>query len=360
MTVNITENPKYIAMVREAIRKLDTINDVSPIKRAKELVKGAMGRSIRPRDPMFWPAGLLMLGLIQARDKFTSSHREESLIAEIDGAILDYVNTWNNKYDGVIDYIDDSLAGVAMVKMYTRTREAIYRSGAERIWDFVRNAPTDEEGSIIYNPGRKNQNIFADGVGQTAMFLSNYGKEFDHAAGLSMARTQLLNFRKHGMDKRSGLNYHGYELRDQSGAGAATVDKKGLIGWGRATGWLMMGLSEYLKCTDGKDTELTVWYKELADLIYSYTKPAGGFSWLLPATEAHLDTSATGMLLYGIRDAYGVDDLAPAIESLFANTTDSGIVTSALSSCDDFAVHYQIYGDFPWGQGAALMALSLF
>ena len=41
------------------------------------------------------------------------------------------------------------------------------------------------------------------------------------------------------------------------------------------------------------------------------------------------------------------------------NVADKGIVLDALSSCDDFAVHYQTYGNNPWGQGAALAALSV-
>jgi rhamnogalacturonyl hydrolase YesR len=192
------------------------------------------------------------------------------------------------------------------------------------------------------------------------MFLSSYGREFDFAAALSLARTQLVNFKKYGMDKRSGLNYHGYELSEDKGVGSYPVEKKGLVGWGRAAGWLMMGLSEYLNCTDRKDTELAHWYNELADLIFSYAKPEGGFSWLLPAVEGHLDTSATGMLIYGIRDAYSIEDLTPGIEALLAHTNDAGVVSSALSSCDDFAVHYQVYGDYPWGQGAALLAASVY
>ena len=44
---------------------------------------------------------------------------------------------------------------------------------------------------------------------------------------------------------------------------------------------------------------------------------------------------------------------------LASQTDERGRVGSALSSCEDFGVHYQNYGHYPWGQGAALAAASL-
>ena len=55
------------AMVQETIAQLNGIMDVTVKQRAKDLVKSALGRSVRTKDPMFWPAGMLMLGLVQAR-----------------------------------------------------------------------------------------------------------------------------------------------------------------------------------------------------------------------------------------------------------------------------------------------------
>ena len=38
--------------------------------------------------------------------------------------------------------------------------------------------------------------------------------------------------------------------------------------------------------------------------------------------------------------------------------TDKGSVQKSLSGCEDIGVHRQVYGHYPWGQGAALAMLT--
>ena len=54
------------SLVNETVKELDEIMNVTPGQVAKDVVKKAMGRSVRTKDPMFWPAGMLMLGLVNA------------------------------------------------------------------------------------------------------------------------------------------------------------------------------------------------------------------------------------------------------------------------------------------------------
>ena len=77
--------------------------------------------------------------------------------------------------------------------------------------------------------------------------------------------------------------------------------------------------------------------------------------------------SATGMIAYSLARGYnaGILDNIEDIDSSFDKAvecmlshTEKGAVLDALSSCDDFGVHYQTYGHYPWGQGAVLAALA--
>ena len=92
----------------------------------------------------------------------------------------------------------------------------------------------------------------------------------------------------------------------------------------------------------------------------TYQKPEGGYAWQVQAIDGHLDTSATGMIVYGLLNGGGASagEVEASLKALL-NSADGGRVMSALSSCDDFGVHYQTYGNYPWGQGAAMAALSL-
>jgi hypothetical protein len=64
--------------------------------------------------------------------------------------------------------------------------------------------------------------------------------------------------------------------------------------------------------------------------------------------------------VYGLLNGAGAEvaEVEASLKALLTNA-DGGKVMSALSSCDDFGVHYQNYGAYPWGQGATLAALCL-
>ncbi len=355
MSKSVFEHEMYIKMVNTTISELAGIMDVSLRQRAKDLVKSALGRSVRSEDPMFWPAGMLMLGLAEARKTLAGGGSifpsDPGLVKQIDDAIEAHVTMWRDQYGSKVDFVDDSLAGAALVKMYAQTGKELYKETADKIYEFVMSAPRDPEGAIIYNSGKGNSNIFVDGIGQSVMFLSAYGRAFDKTEALSLAKMQLSNFRKYGMDERSGLCYHGYCLGADK-----EIEKKGILGWGRAMGWLMMGLSEY--CSGNVEMETASWYSNLCGIVESFVRPDGGFSWQIQAVEGHIDTSATGMLLYSLLAAGDGKNAVSGLQALLSNADDNGGVGNALSSCDDFGVHYQTYGHYPWGQGAALAAIS--
>ena len=362
---------RYIGLVKETIRELSDIMNVSIKDQFKDAIKNAMGRSVRTRDPMFWPAGMLMLGLVEARKKIAdklpdledTSNKDilTGLIGDIDKAIADHLALWNDKYGSRIDYIDDALSGAALIKLYCQLKAegkaegdlASYcKQAANRIYGYLTAAPKDRTGSIVYNASRSS-NVFADGAGQTSMFLMLYGNTFGDDDAVEFGELQVINFMKYGCDEKSALPYHGYLITAGDDGAAATVEKRGVLSWSRATGWIIMGLSECRAVP-----ELMDWYDKLVKALLSYQKKDGGFAWQIQAIEGHLDTSATGMIVYGFGGAKGCPgDISDTIAALWRNIEDDKVLES-LSSCDDFGVHYQNYGHYPWGQGAVLAALS--
>ena len=86
----------------------------------------------------------------------------------------------------------------------------------------------------------------------------------------------------------------------------------------------------------------------------------------MQAVDGHIDMSATGMIAYsiarGYKDGLLDEEMITALKKAGENMEyhiGNGQVMEALSSCDDFGVHYQTYGHYPWGQGAVLSALAL-
>ena len=413
----------YDEIVFESTRQLSEIMKVTPAQALKDAVKKAMGRSVRSKDHLFWPAGMLVLGLVEALDA------DEASDAQAEKAVDNHINLWLSK-GGRIRNVDDALFGYSMVRLYERSGNDRYKQIADRIAEFIKEAPKDKAGSIIYNAGKGNANIFADGIGQVSLFLAAhvrekmraddtsfeknldndiyYYNENNYFSEMGMLYNMLMNYYMYGRDEKSGLIYHGYALTEDVGNGSFVdytndsdgirpanklpgirygADRKGILGWGRAQGWLMMGLSEgaclekELKAKDKSDRQwasysLIPWFIEMTKTALEYQRPDGGWSWELPAIDGHIDTSATGMIAYSIAKAYkaglfeGVgndeNELKAAVRSSLLRARDcmlehtrDGRVYDALSSCDDFAVHYQTYGAYPWGQGAVLAALEV-
>ncbi len=367
-------NEMYQEIVKKAESELDDIMNVSLIDKMKDTAKKVMGRSVRTKDPLFWPSGMLMLGLLSAA-------KDRVIRPEIMAHISAHTDMWLRDYDGKIDFVDDALAGYCFVKSYEYTQEDKYKEAADKIADFIAKTPRDNDGSVIYNPGRDSTNIFADGAGQVSMFMAAYGEAFGDSdisisagARLSAAK-QIKNFYNHGIDKRTGLNYHGYSMEEGT--------KKGLLGWGRAFGWLFMGITEAAVVQAkasvqgaptkaeaiAEDIDVVEIYRNICEIALDYQRFDGGWSWQMQAVEGHIDMSATGMIAYciarGVNAGIFADSAVPPLKEKLAKARDcmiahtkDGDVLDALSSCDDFGVHYQTYGAYPWGQGAVLAALA--
>lgn len=434
-------------LAREAVRELNEIRRPPLKEKAKAWGKGLLGRgNALGRDPAFWPAGLLLLGLLEA---------------EQTAAVSSYVNEWVRK-GCVVQNPDDALFGAVLLELYEETGQKEYAEAARRIASYLRDCLRDEAGSIIYGQRSGNSWIYADGAGMTALFLSRYtrvlgngelpsrryevsawggsrqgnprkeeeaadlqgaddqGEVFPESAPprpAEQARRQLSNFAAYGMDARSGLPYHGYDL--ESGV------KLGIIGWGRAVGWLLMGLSEYvmdlaltgenrkqtsdaadakgqeealnlktdeIPCgsddagrtrADGERSEnrkIIGMTRTICAAVVDRIRPDGLLSWQLDCVEGPADTSASAMIFWSLlrmnrfRKAHpelpaSVRDLVPytdpaifdaAAEGLRRCVSEDGKVWYCSGECVDFAQYRQQYGNYAWGQGSALAFLGLY
>ncbi len=369
-------------MTTIALRNLQEIEHPSPLNRGKDAVKRLLKRpgDASIQDPLFWPAGLLLLGLVETGNSKAQNSARTYLQRHLHAG---------GAHPRLL-HVDDALAMGAGLRLYQKEEERIgapeqqspqetsrlsdfssLLHEGERFADILRKLPADAEGSLIYNPASGGDDIFADGCGMVSFFFSLLAacKGQDGSSYLSFAASQLTAFLQHGMDKRSGLPYHGYSLK--KGA------KQGIPGWSRAAGWLLMGYTEYLiacKKKNGRqslpDEKLFLPYFQLLQRILNCQREDGALSWILCSSEGAVDTSGLSMLCYAIGRAEGEGLLAecPTLfpqqifslrHSLLPYIREDGLVTGSLSACEDFAVHRQIYGSFPWGQGAALAAISL-
>ena len=330
--------------------------------RVKNLLKKILKRGYSPADYLNWPNGLLSLGIMEYARKNDSKEAMDILKA--------YFDRWIDKGSRIY-FLDDALSGETLIKLYLSTGDEKYISHINKIYDYLAKALKDSEGSLIYRPSQGNGHILADMIGMVCPFLCLYGRTFNNPEAAQLAYTQIDNFLVNAIDSASGLPYHGYEKSKEL--------SYGIIGWGRAVGWLMLGISGVINYADemlplSKIMELKKKFYELTRTVMNMQRENGGFAWQLGATKGQLDTSATAMIYTSIVRSYTSKDISLEDKNIYANEflpeikkgfeflmgfVADGKVYDCEAECLGFGMYPQIYGSYPWSVGSMLYLGSL-
>ena len=322
----------------------------------KRTARMLMGRAVEPVDRINWPNGLLAKGLMDYYHKNKNSDEARIIIEYLRKYYDRWIRSGHKLY-----YVDDMVSGMALIDLHQITGDEKYKKAAENMLDFLEHHERDEAGSFFYRPRQKNGYIFADMVGMVCPFLSKYSSTYGNKNAMNMAVTQIQNFIGYGKKGKTGLPYHGYQY--ESGV------KYGIIGWGRAVGWLMLGMSGTLAYLDERDAGYEVikqTYRRLVDKVEAYQLEGGLYSWQLGAKDGPVDTSATGMILYSIAQSLENKVLIGIHKSRMVRGRDAllgsvkdGKIYGALAECQGFSMYPQVYGAYPWSMGPALSLLAM-
>lgn len=383
-------------LARTACSELMTYGLRDRKTRVKECIKKyLLRRQTAPEDLIFWPTGLLAAGLWEYRQssltgrgqeeperadagKQTSTAGMMALAAEgdriarretvlqVEQALAAYYDRWMKK-GCPVHYLDDLLAGETLLSAYGAYRacgreNAVVRAdnadacgkALEKLADYALHYPTDETGSFPYRAAQKNGYVFVDAIGLACPFLYQYGVAYDRADAMELAVKQIINFVAYGMDGDTGLPYHGYAVND--------AYKYGIIGWGRAAGWLLRGMAGCMTTEYGAG-RLGDSYLRLAEAVLPYQHKEGYFSWQLQATDGPSDTSATGMICAALKQGIELHILTePKYEQALQmgrhavnRSIRGGRVYDCSGECEGFGQYPQRYGAYPWALGPALM-----
>lgn len=210
-----------------------------------------------------------------------------------------------------------------------------------RVREFLDTWPFDSGGSIIYNKNDTESRIFADGIGMCCPILMDIDS--------SLAVRQLDNFCEHAIDRSTGLPFHAYS-RD-------TKKVYGPAGWGRASGWLLMGTAGAYRKASGEEKEhIGEIYEKLAVPVRNRVREEKIWRENLSDNSAHTDTSASAMILYS--EALMGHDVSEQLEVLKKYITPYGRVLSAQGECRDAGDYSNAYGSYPWSVGMTLAVMG--
>jgi len=348
------------------MQQLGNYPTVSKNEKAKRMIKQyLLGQKTAPADPYSWPNAMLAEGLLETFEVLGEKKYLDAVVKYLEqwikaGLQIHYVD---NLMNGHLALWIEALVEEKAAILYSESEKQQILAVCEKITEscaaWVRNAAKSADGILVYRQQHASW-IFADTVGMVCPFLCRYGTVKKDEEMLNLGILQMQTFLQKALDKRSGLPYHGYD--ESSGV------KLGIIGWGRACGWVMKGMADSMLWIPGKRREkrqLKIAFWKLKDSAAKYQRRDGGFSWQVQAQEGPVDVSAGAMIGNAIRKTSqksepreDITELLNQLQESLLISVNAGIVTNCSGECHGFAEYPQVYGSYPWGTGSVLQFLA--
>lgn len=321
-----------------------------PIETYKKKIKRLLRSLIRLQyiekpDHFFWPNAMIAQALAESLTYYPEEGTQEVLES--------YVNQWIQK-NKRIAYVDQIMNGYAICELYERKPEEKYLGILQQMKKYLLNCERAKDGSLLYRANQK-ERVYADTIGMVCPFLCRYAVMSGNRELTKLAVRQFTNFREYGYDSKSGLPYHSYH--------AETGEKLGIIGWGRAVGWILVGMADSEPYLQGQELDMV--RKMAYELVCSamkYQRPDGFFSWQLQAMEGPRDISATSMILGAVQklvEEQKIDDefycYVEKGKDAILHTPDA--LNCCLSECEGLGSYPQYYAQYPWGDAATMRLL---
>lgn len=330
-----------------------------PLYTKKQDIKYLIKRILKPkdtpkRDKFFWPQAMLAQALEEVGELET---------------LIKYYDAWIEK--GLATYnVDNIMNGYSLLYVYEKTGDAKYKQAADKLYTWVCEYAKQMGNPMPYRKHHPHH-VYVDGLGMVVPFLCRYGTMFQKEEAIRLGVEQIKDFLNNGMDKATGLPYHGYDIKSK--------EKQGIIGWGRAVGWLMLAIADSIEyiADDQYREELIRKFTNLSNNTLKYLRDDGYFSWQLSAVEGPKDTSATAMIGYALKkkvschkklqmennknvdEENNIKESLAKMETAILSSCKDGKIFHCSGECEGFSQYPQRYGAYPWSLGPGLRFLSV-
>jgi len=233
-----------------------------------------------------WSNGLLVMSL-------EYSFSQEKEIQDF-YHLVEYYDAWIEDFTPICN-LGHVMNGYSLIFLHQLTNENKYKLSIDKIINYLYLHSRDKNGSLPYYKNGKND-IYTDNIGMICPFLCRYGKIYHDQKATDLAINQIANFIKNGFDASTFLPYHGFNLDENI--------KIGIIGWGRAVGWLLIGMVDSLEYIDASNPQyayLCETFNKIVKSTIQYQLSTGHYAWQLTVLDGPIDTSATSIISYAIK-----------------------------------------------------------
>lgn len=203
--------------------------------------------------------------------------------------------------------------------------------------------------------------MLVDTLAMVSPFLIQFGKKNSLGGATQLGLIQLTCFCERAIDPQTHLPYHAY---DPEGP-----DRLGPQGWGRGTGWLLMGLVDSLMALKASERPaiLLSRLQLLSRSLSRFQSPCGHWRWCIPQRNEATDSSATALIAYALARAISAglleeSDVQPSLtlaaEALKRDTGIDGRVSGGSGECFGVSLYSREFGNNAWTQAATAMFIS--
>jgi unsaturated rhamnogalacturonyl hydrolase len=257
-----------------------------------------------------YTVGLLLEGVLRVYER-TGDQRYLNFINEWaqyhitdDGTIMADAST-----EIEINSLDNIMPGFTILHLYKETGNERFKLAADRLRARFDTYPRNPDG-CFWHMTDLNGELWLDGLYMGMPFLTTYGKMFDDEDyAYSEAIHQFKLHIDYLMDKETGLLLHAYDY-DGSEPWALPPYNRSPYAWGRAIGWVMMGLTEILDIIPENFPQrdsIVAQYKTVLRSLATYQDPGTGL-WYQVIDHQNdpgnwLETSCSMMYVYSMSRA---------------------------------------------------------
>ena len=233
-----------------------------------------------------------------------------------DQRYLNFINEWAQYHisaDGTINAnvnsLDNIMPGFTIMHLYRETGIERFRLAAEKLRDRFDTYPRTPDGGFWHRIDYEGQ-LWLDGLYMGMPFLTTYGQMIGEA---DYAYTEAIHqFKLHIdylTDNETGLLLHAFDY-DGSAPWALPPSNRTPVAWGRAIGWVMMGLSEILDVIPADFPQrdvIVAQYVAVLESLASYQDPATGLWYQVidypDDPDNWLETSCSMMFVFAMHRA---------------------------------------------------------
>ena len=232
-----------------------------------------------------------------------------------DQRYLNFINEWAQYHiaaDGTINAhansLDNIMPGFTILHLYRETGIEGFRLAAEKLRNRFDTYPRTPDGGFWHMTNLEGE-LWLDGLYMGMPFLTTYGQMIGDANyAYSEAIKQFKLHIDYLMNEETGLLLHAFDF-DGSASWALPPYKRSPHAWGRAIGWVMMGLSEILDIIPAdfpQRGDIVAQYVTVLKSLASWQDPTGLWYQVVDHpddTDNWLETSCSMMFIFSMQRA---------------------------------------------------------